>query len=99
MIVDFDNPVSIKYSEIARESWEIAHKRGLLSDIQLVQGVTEKTLEKHKDKYNWQKSLARIDGGVNNSNGMSASEMAGMCSHWDLMRKPVSYTHLRAHET
>ena len=92
MIVDFDNPVSIKYSEIARESWEIAHKRGLLSDIQLVQGVTEKTLEKHKDKYNWQKSLARIDGGVNNSNGMSASEMAGMCSHWDLMRKQSEET-------
>jgi hypothetical protein len=87
MIVDFDNPVSMKYSEIARESWEIAHKRGLLSGIELYQCVTEQTLKKHREKYNWQRSLAQIDGGEKNSKQMTLSEIAGMSSHWDLMRK------------
>ena len=92
MIVNRDNPVSMKYSEIARESWKPAIDRGLITDIVLHQGMTKRTLENHQSKYNWQKSLARIDGGVNNSNDMTRSEIAGMCSHWDLMRKQSEET-------
>ena len=87
MIVNHDNPVSMKYSEIARESWKPAIDRGLLTEIILHQGVTKKTLHKHQSKYKWQNSLARIDGGENNTKPMTRSEIAGMCSHWDLMRK------------
>lgn len=86
MIVDFDNPVSMKYSQITAESWQPAIARGLISEIILWQGITEKTLHKHKNKYNWQRSLAGIDGGVNNKNSMTPSEMAGMCSHYELMK-------------
>lgn len=89
MLVDFDNPTSMEYSEIARKSWQPAIDLGLISEIVLQQCVTPKTLNDHKPLYHWRKSLALIDASSNQKE-MSPSEMAGMCSHWMLMRRQIN---------
>lgn len=87
MLVDFDNPVSVRYCEIAIDSFKPVIQRGIL-DIIPTQCITPQTLHTVKNDYFWQKSLATIDGSnTREPKPMHETEMSGMCSHWELMRR------------
>lgn len=87
MLVDFDNPVSVRYSEIAIDSFKPVIQRGIL-DIIPTQCITPKTLPTVENDFNWQKSLATIDMKKGReTKPMHETEKAGMCSHWELMRR------------
>ena len=87
MIVDFDNPVSMRYSEVAIDSFQPAIQRGLISEIIPTQCIKRDSLSTVKNDYNFRVSKATIDGSDGNQKEMSGSEIAGMCSHWELMRR------------
>ena len=87
MLVDFDNPVSVRYCEIAIDSFEPVIQRGIL-DIIPTQCITPKTLPTVEKDYNWSNSLAMIDNmHGHRAKPMHETERAGMCSHWELMRR------------
>ena len=65
MIVDFNNDSSMKYAEVAVDSFNPMIQRGIISEIVLTQGVTPDTLHLVKHDYDWHRSLATIDGARN----------------------------------
>lgn len=85
MIVDFNNPISIQYSNISLKSFKPALDSGFLSEIELVQCITPETILEHHDQYCWKPSLMRADGGTKLL--PSSTEKAGMISHWLLMKE------------
>jgi hypothetical protein len=79
MIADLNNPVSVKYTEIALESWS---KQDLL-DIEVIQCYTPDTISDLEPLYNWKPLLHEMQKGKNSS----PSERAGDISHWQLIKK------------
>lgn len=83
-IVDFDNPVSVEYHKISKDSFRPAIEKGLISEIRGVQCVTPKTLHKYEDMFNWCKDkthMKKFNGDI------TPTEKAGNISHWLLMKE------------
>ena len=83
-IVDFENPVSVSYSKISRDSFRPAIEKGYISEIIPVQAVTPKTLHKYEHMFNWEHDLAEISG---HHKTITPSEKSGNISHWLLMKQ------------
>jgi hypothetical protein len=79
MIADLNNPTSVKYTEIALESWS---KQSLL-DIEVIQCYTPDTISELEPLYNWQPLLQKMQKGKDSSK----SERAGDITHWQLIKK------------
>jgi hypothetical protein len=79
MIADLNNPVSVRYTEIALESWS---KQDIL-DIEVIQCYTPDTIADLEPLYNWQPLLHGMQMGKMSS----PSERAGDISHWQLIKK------------
>ena len=79
MIADLNNPISVKYTEIALESWQ---KQDIL-DIEVIQCYTPDTISELEPLYNWQPLRHKMQRGLNSS----PSERAGDISHWQLIKK------------
>jgi len=79
MIADLNNPVSVRYTEIALESWS---KQDIL-DIEVIQCYTPDTISELELLYNWQPLLH----GLQKGKVSSPSERAGDISHWQLIKK------------
>ena len=79
VITDLNNPTSVKYSEIALESW----KQQSLLDIEVIQCYTPSTISELEPLYNWQPLLH----GMQNGKMSSPSERAGDISHWQMIQK------------
>jgi|SRR6056300_993687 hypothetical protein len=86
-IVDFNNPVSVEYMKISQQSFIPAIQEGYISEIIPVQAITPANLDKYEHLYEWHPSLMIGDGSYNNNKDHSPSEKAGMCTHWELMKK------------
>lgn len=91
-IVIKGNKISEEYARISRESFRPLTENGIL-DIQTFDAITPESpnFEEHKSRYTWSKSLMRGDLGGGKWEGKdkpmhSPTEIAGMCSHWELMR-------------
>lgn len=84
-IVDFNNPISVEYSQISQESFKPAIETGYIEEIIPVQSVTPETLDQYEHLYDWRPSLMKLDNDTDKNH--SETEKAGMCSHWELMRK------------
>jgi len=85
-IVIPDSPVSMEYHERSVESFEIVDD---LVEIVPFKAITPTTpnFDEHQSKYNWCKSLMRLDNGNEEyDEPHSPTERAGMCSHWELLR-------------
>lgn len=83
-IVDFNNPVSVEYSLISRDSFRPALERGLITGIERIQAVTPETLPQYEGMFNWREDLTGIKKG---GRGITDTEKSGNVSHWLLMRK------------
>ena len=79
MIADLNNPTSVKYTEIALESWT----QQTLLDIEVIQCYTPDTISELEPLYNW-KPLKHT---MQNGNQSSKSERAGDITHWQLIKK------------
>jgi len=79
MIADLNNPVSVRYTEIALESWS---KQDIL-DIEVTQCYTPDTIADLEPLYNWQPLLH----GMQRGKMSTKSERAGDISHWQLIKK------------
>lgn len=79
MIADLNNPTSVKYTEIALESWS---KQNLL-DIEVIQCYTPDTIAELEPLYNWKPLLHKMQEGKDSSK----SERAGDITHWQLIKK------------
>jgi len=79
MLCDFNNPVSMQYTEIALESWENTN----IFDIELVQCYTPNTIDELESNFNWKPLLSTIQIGSEST----SSERAGDISHWEMIRK------------
>jgi hypothetical protein len=79
MIADLNNPVSVKYTEIALESWS---KQNLL-DIEVVQCYTPDTISELEPQYNWRALLH----GMQKNKQSTKSERAGDITHWQFIKK------------
>ena len=79
MIADLNNPTSVKYTEIALESWS---KQNLL-DIEVIQCYTPDTIAELEPLYNWKPLLHKMQSG----NESSKTERAGDITHWQLIKK------------
>lgn len=79
MIADLNNPTSVKYTEIALESWQ---KQDLL-DIEVIQCYTPDTISELEPLYNWQTLRQVMQLGKESSK----SERAGDITHWQLIKK------------
>lgn len=79
MIADLNNPTSVKYTEIALESWS---KQNLL-DIEVIQCYTPDTIAELEPLYNWKPLLHKMQRG----NESSKTERAGDITHWQLIKK------------
>ena len=79
MIADLNNPVSVRYTEIALESWS---KQDIL-DIEVIQCYTPDTIADLEPLYNWKPLLH----GMQRGKMSSPSERAGDISHWQLIKK------------
>lgn len=79
MIADLNNPVSVRYTEIALESWS---KQDIL-DIEVIQCYTPDTIADLEPLYNWKPLLH----GMQKGKMSSPSERAGDISHWQLINK------------
>ena len=79
MIADLNNPVSVKYTEIALESWS---KQSLL-DIEVIQCYTPDTISELEPLYNFQTLLQKLQKGAESTK----SERACDISHWQLVKK------------
>lgn len=82
MIIDRDNPVSIKYSEISKQSYQPLIEDGTIEIIDFP-AVNLKTLDQYQSKYNFRPSL--VIGQVGKEH--HPTEVAGMCSHFELLKK------------
>ena len=80
MIADLNNPVSVRYTEIALESWS---KQDIL-DIEVIQCYTPDTITDLEPLYNWKPLL---HGNAEVTDTSSPSERAGDISHWQLIKK------------
>ena len=80
---------SEEYAEISRKSFERALDDGVITSIETFDAITpnSENFEEHVGRYNWQQSLMFAD--VNNKapDDHSPTEKAGMCSHWELIRR------------
>lgn len=86
-IVDLENPKSVQYHEISKESYKPALEEGLIEDIIPVQAITPSNgLEEWEDKFNWDKSLAKIDS-KHGDGTITPTERSGNISHWLLMQR------------
>lgn len=79
MIADLNNPVSVRYTEIALESWS---KQDIL-DIEVIQCYTPDTIADLEPLYNWKPLLH----GMQRGQMSTKSERAGDISHWQLIKK------------
>ena len=79
MIADLNNPTSVKYTEIALESWS---KQTLL-DIEVVQCYTPDTISELEPLYNWRALLH----GMQKNKQSTKSERAGDITHWQFIKK------------
>ena len=77
MIADLNNPISVKYTEIALESWS---KQNIL-DIEVIQCYTPDTISELEPLYNWQPLLHNMQSGKESSK----SERAGDITHRQLI--------------
>jgi len=84
-IVDLESPVSLEYSSISRESFLPAIEAGIIEEIIPFQCVTPKTLSQYEHLYDWRPSLMKLDRQTKENH--SDTEKAGMCSHWELMKR------------
>lgn len=90
-IVIKGNEISEEYARISRASFKPLTENGII-DIETFDAITPESpeFEEHKSRYNWQKSLMKGDmgwGGGKDIPMHSPTEIAGMCSHWELMRR------------
>jgi hypothetical protein len=79
MIADLNNPTSVRYTEIAIESWKPVSEL----DIEVIQCQTPDTIEVLEELYNWQPLLHNLQDGKESTK----SERAGDISHWQLIRR------------
>ena len=83
-IVDFNNPVSVEYHQLSKDSFRPAIEKGLISEIKGVQCITPDTLPEYEHMFNWRRDLTFMK----NMNGdITDSEKAGNISHWLLMKQ------------
>lgn len=90
-IVIKGNKVSEEYAKISRESFKPLTDAGIIS-IRTFDAITPESpdFEEHKSRYTWHQSLMRGDLEIDGGKGLpmhSDTEIAGMCSHWELMRR------------
>jgi hypothetical protein len=88
-IVIKGNEVSEAYAKISLESFQPLVDAGVISEIRTFDAITPESdnYQENLDRYTWAKSLMRADVLSENTKEMhSPTEMAGMCSHWELMR-------------
>ena len=88
-IVIKGNEISEAYAKISLESFQPLLDAGVISEIRTFDAITPESdnYQEHLDRYTWAKSLMRADVLSENTKEMhSPTEMAGMCSHWELMR-------------
>jgi hypothetical protein len=90
MIVDKNNPTSVKYSEYSIESYEPLIKDGTL-DIEIVQAITPDNLDKYESRYNFIPSL--VDG-PGFGKEFTPTEKSGMCSHFEMLNAQASQDEL-----
>jgi hypothetical protein len=82
---------SEEYAEISRKSFEPALDDGVIDDIITFPAITPNSpdFDEHVNKYTWSRSLMFADtihdGQYKEDH--SPTEKAGMCSHWELMRR------------
>jgi len=81
MIADLNNPTSVRYTEIALESWS---KQNIL-DIEVIQCYTPDTISELEPLYNWRPLQHHLQ--VDAKLMASPSERAGDISHWQLIKK------------
>ena len=79
MIADLNNPTSVKYTEIALESWS---KQSLL-DIEVIQCYTPDTISELEPLYNFQTLLQKMQKGKESTK----SERSAQITHWQLIKK------------
>ena len=79
MIADLNNPTSVKYTEIALESWRPISEL----DIEVIQCYTPDTIKELEPLYNWRPLLHGMQKGKTST----PSERAGDISHWQLIKK------------
>lgn len=87
-IVCIGDERSEKYAEISRKSYQPAIDAGFISEIITFPAITpdHPDFEDIIAKYDWKPSLAQIDS-QSPEDDHSPTEKAGMCSHWELMRR------------
>ena len=80
---------SEEYAHISRESFAPVLDKGILEDIITFNAITPDSpdFEEHVSKYTWRPSLMIADLYGQNKDDHSPTEKAGMCSHWELMRR------------
>ena len=83
MIADLNNPVSVEYTEIARESWTPILNDGIFTEIEVVQCYTPETFTELEPLYNWRPLLHGAQMGQTSS----PSERAGDISHWQMIKR------------
>lgn len=79
MLANLDDPVSVRYTEIALESWA----KQYILDIEVIQCYTPDTIADLEPLYNWKPLLHGMQRGKTSS----PSERAGDISHWQLLHK------------
>ena len=89
-IIIKDDPVSEEYAQLSRESFKPLTDAGIL-EIRTFDAITPDSpeFEEHKNRYVWEKSLMKGDSKREGGKDLpmhSPTEIAGMCSHWELMR-------------
>jgi len=80
---------SEEYAYNSRRSFQRAIEDGYIDTIESFSAITPQSEDylEHWERYSWNKSKMRGDVlGGNTKDMHSPSEMAGMCSHWELMR-------------
>ena len=90
-IVIKGNEISEKYAELSRASFQPLLDAGIISEIRIFDAITPDSdnFEEHKARYVWHKSIMKADIAAFKGKDVemhSPTEMAGMCSHWELMR-------------
>jgi hypothetical protein len=81
---------SERYAELSRESYQPAIDAGYISEIITFPAITPEhpDFEEILAKYDWRPSLATLDTNSGKPiSDHSPTEKAGMCSHWELMRR------------
>lgn len=90
-IVCVGDPVSEAYAEISRQSYQPAIDAGIISEIIIFPAITPEHPEFHNkcSRYGWKPSMMRADleTDPDGKEDHSPTEKAGMCSHWELIKK------------